>query len=210
MVATPSTAVAQLFGGGRQLGQPLNGRNRGGGSGGAAANDPGVGQVRGSERFLRSNRRRGDFVGADRFEPRGFVGSGQGTTSGPVLQSTVGVIPSRDRSRQINRPLPRVSKKQAYYPSLQIDWQTSEVPKLDPLLSELQNPEHFSRQNQVEVSVVGRRAILRGVVVDAKQKDLAELLVSFEPGISEVANELRVETLPPPRPTADPSRELDR
>ena len=197
-----SPACAQLFGGNRQLGRPLQSQQ---GRGVAAQATMEAGQVQGNERFLRTNRRRGDFVGADRFEARGFVGSEQGRTSGPVLQSTVGVRPAQDRSRQINQPLPALARNQMYYPVLQPEFEVGGVRTLELLIRDLENPAYFDASNRYEVRVEGRRAILRGVVADARQRDLAELLVSFEPGISEVVNELKLlDPVPPPRPGVSP------
>ena len=185
--------AAQLFGAQRQLGQPIQRRPQ---AGVAAQLTEEAGQVLGNERFLRTNRRRGDFVGSDRFDRRGFVGSQKGTTTGSALQSTTGVRPDFDRSRQINQPLPPPKAGQPNYPPISLGFSNT-IPAtgiLHPelLRDELTNPDYFSPGNRFEVSVEDRTAILRGVVADARQKDLAELLVSFEPGISAVKNELRV------------------
>jgi hypothetical protein len=45
---------------------------------------------------------------------------------------------------------------------------------------------------RIEVSVAERTAMLRGEVPSATDRELVELLVSFEPGISAVQNELVV------------------
>lgn len=184
---------AQLFGNPRQIGRPLQ---RQPSVGMAAQATQEAGELQGSERFLRNNRRRGDFVGSDRFEGRGFVGSEQGRTTGPVMTSTAGVRPAQDRSAQINQPLPRSPRQQPYYPALRVETEVAGVRFPDVLQRELENPVYFANSNRYEVLVEGRRAILRGVVGDAKQRDLAELLVSFEPGISEVINELLVQPNP--------------
>ena len=186
-------ASAQLFGGSRQLGTPLQ-RRQSPGLAGQATQD--AGEVQGNERFLRSNRRRGDFVGSDRFERRSFVGAQQGQAAGPVIPSTLGVRPEIDRSSQINQPLPAPGRNQAYYPRLTLGFATHSSPMFRPekgLQRELANPDYFSSSNRFEVSVEVRTATLRGVVADARERDLAELLVSFEPGISAVRNELRVQ-----------------
>ena len=198
-----SSADAQLFGSARQLGQPFQARRPQGGA--AQRLTAEAGQVQGNERFLRSNRRRGDFVGSDRFERRSFVGSQQGTASGPVIPSTAGVRPQRDRSRQINRPLPPQPKNRIYYPRLTVGFENdlSGIRFAPELRRELVNPDHFSSSNRFGVSVVNRTATLRGVVASARERDLAELLVSFEPGISVVRNELRL-------PASDSAQESPR
>ena len=203
----PDVTQAQLFGSGRQLGQPFGAsrqttaQRRAGEN--VAAQTQTAGSVQGNERFLRDNRRRGDFVGSDRSDTNGFVGSQQGRTTGSVLTSTAGIRPRVDRSRQINRPIPRLRRNQRYYPALQPEFEVSGVRLPEMLQTELENPAHFSNSNRYEVLVEGRLAILRGVVADARQKDLAALLVSFEPGISEVRNELQIQT--PTEPANSPS-----
>ena len=183
-----TTCEAQLFGSPRQLGQPLTRRPS---PGVAAEVTAQAGQIQGNERFLRGSRRRGDFVGSDRFDQRGFVGSQQGSTTGPFLQSTIGIRPERDRTFQINQPLPRPSANQPYPPRLQVDFTVPDgIGWASQLNQELSNPDFFSSGNRFEVLVEGRTAILRGEVADARERDLAELLVSFEPGISEVQNRL--------------------
>lgn len=188
---------AQLFGSARQMGRPIAGARSNSRSGGnASGNQSGVaGQVRNSSRFLRSNRRRQDFVGSDSVESRGFVGSQQGRANGPVMSATVGVRPDIDRSSQVNQPLPKPANNKPYHPRLQLGFSTDAAPGLSSssqLQRELENSSYFSTMNRFEVLVAGRSAILRGVVADAKQKELAELLLSFEPGISEVQNDLMI------------------
>lgn len=190
--ALGSPSYAQLFGAARQLGTPLQRRQS------ARLTEQvtqDAGQVQGNERFLRGNRRAVDFVGSDRFERRTFVGAQQGTASGPVIQSSAGVRPETDRSSQINQPLSLPGRNEIYLPRLQVAFtaplSTSRV--ADALKRQLANPGYFSNSNRFEVSVAGRTATLRGVVADARERDLAELLVSFEPGISEVRNELQIQ-----------------
>lgn len=194
---------AQLFGGSRQLGQPIEARQQSRAESATAD----AGRIQGNERFLRSNRRRGDFVGSDRFERRGFVGSQQGSANGPVLPSVVGVRPGRDRSAQINRPLTVPPRSKPYHPRLTIGFDSPIATGILPgsqLLLELENPDFFSSSNQFEVSVEGRTAILRGVVADERERDLVELLVSFEPGISAVRNLLTTPDPMPARPSPQP------
>ncbi len=200
---SPSVALAQLFGGNTagQGGSQANTAQ----SNAAQANIE-SGKLRGNERFLRENRRRGDFVGSDRFENRSFVGNQQGQTTGRAIPSTLGVTGNQDRSAQINQPLTRPSRNQAYHPTLQLDRKsfspTGTLSALtfqagNQLKRELENPERFSSTNRWTLRLVGRTAILTGVVADVEQKELAELLVSFEPGVSAVQNELTVANLSP-------------
>jgi hypothetical protein len=49
----------------------------------------------------------------------------------------------------------------------------------------------------IEVSMTGRTAIVRGTVASARDQFLAQQLLLFEPGISAVQNELRVQPATP-------------
>ena len=57
---------------------------------------------------------------------------------------------------------------------------------------------------QIEVSVEGARAVLRGEVPSHHQRRLARLLLLLEPGISEVQNDLTVAGRPPTVPAGGP------
>jgi osmotically-inducible protein OsmY len=57
----------------------------------------------------------------------------------------------------------------------------------------------------MEVSVQGATATLRGVVASARDREMAELLVRFEPGISTVRNELTVQQARPREEPRSPS-----
>ena len=50
--------------------------------------------------------------------------------------------------------------------------------------------------NLIEVLVAGRTATLRGAVASARQRELAEIVARFSPGIFQIQNELTVR--PPP------------
>jgi hypothetical protein len=187
----------QLFGA-RQFGQPLRRQL------GASVFAP-AGKVLGSERFVRGNRSRADFVGADRREVQSFVGSEQARTSGAVISALAGLRAQPDRSGTINRPLQMPKSDQMYHPTLQVAFQVpspSAAEKGNRLTKELSDAVCFSRRCRFEVSVVARKAILRGAVADEEERDLAELLVLFEPGISAVQNELQL--LTPARPLSEP------
>ena len=100
-----------------------------------------------------------------------------------------------------------------YHPKLRLDSATlPERPATDlgsQLTAELQASNRFSEDCRIEVSVAGRTAILRGEVTSASERDLAELVVGFEPGISNVKNELAVAkspASPQPAPAAPDSR----
>ena len=102
-------ARAQLFGHPRTVGRPLTSQNQ---------QQADIGTVTGVERFLRGNRGRAAFVGADRSEGQGFVGSEQARTSGTIVSSTAGVAAAPDRSASINRPLAATPPSQMTLPKL--------------------------------------------------------------------------------------------
>lgn len=184
-----ASAQAQLFGS-RSLGSPIQARG---------SNAPGsaqAGRIQGNERFLRGNRSRAEFVGADQRDIRGFVGNEQGRASGRIMSATAGLREAPDKTRRINRPLDYPDSDEMYHPRL-----TVVLGEINPTLTvanrfqqELNRSDYFASQCRFEVSVVERMATLRGEVTSAKEADLAELLALFEPGISSVRNNLRVLT----------------
>ncbi len=198
VLMTCVVAEAQLFGS-RSLGQPLQ-RSAGPGSSSRA------GELQGSERFVRGNRGRAEFVGSDQREQQGFVGSEQARTTGAVVSSVAGLREQTDRSSQINRPLALAKANEMYPPKLQLGFAlpARELTELGThLAEELRGSSRFSEHCRFEVSVEGRTAILRGEVTSARERDLAELVARIEPGISRVRNELLVtqpQVLPLPVP----------
>ena len=87
-----SGAAAQLFGQ-RSVGRtPLR----------RAQTSQQIGQISGSERFLRGNRRATDFVGRDSSERRSFVGVEQGAMQGRVRSAVSNLRPAREP--RVNRP----------------------------------------------------------------------------------------------------------
>ncbi len=190
LVWTPDCAWAQMFGN-RQVGRPL-----------ARQNPPGfeqsmedVGTLQGNERFLRQNRRATDFVGPDLRELQRFIGALQATARGRVAPAMEGLRRRVDRSDTINQPLPPAPRGQMYNPQLVVDF-TEFAPSQSSLessaLDTLARSPRMSGSSRIAVSVVERTAILRGEVPSAAERDLAEVLLAFEPGISQVRNELEV------------------
>ena len=198
---------AQLFGT-RNLRQPLQRQ--------AGANRfSQAGTLQGSERFLRGNRGRAEFVGSDQRESQGFVGREQASRAATVASSTAGIRARADRSSQINRPLLPPERGSMYHPRLRLTFGPEETLEVAPveseiggqaadiprssvrrdvaarLTTELRESSRFSERSRIEVWVAGRTATLRGEVVSVRERDLAELVVLVEPGISRVLNELR-------------------
>ena len=184
-------AQAQMFGS-RSVGRPLARRP----GPGALAEQADVGTLQGSERFLRQNRTALDFVGRDIAEMPRFLGMLQARTRGQIPASTQGLTRRVDRSESINQPLLPARRGTLYPPRLDLILEASE--SADSTMSAQQALETLVRSPQldgtsrIEVLVAGRTAILRGEVPSAVDRERAEILLTFEPGISAIRNELQV------------------
>lgn len=145
-------------------------------------------------RFVRGNRQRGDFVGSNRTDLKGFVGAGQavGTGNAPSATSSLRLETSGQR---VNRPLPPLPKKSMYYPKLVLDQSDSargEVIRSPEFQGEVQDRLRRSGYPQVAVQWNAGVAVLSGQVATEREREMAETLLGFEPGISEIRNELQV------------------
>jgi len=220
VVATPAQAqISNSFGsvgggmgsmGGRSMGVGISAGNRtfsGGGSMGGLGQSGlggGAGLLDSSDRFIRGNRRPGEFVGAGGMQP--FVGSVQsGGMSG--LGSWGGRNNFMNRGNQRNQNFnlggqnfggrggssagPRLSIKLGFNP-----------PSMSPphvsatLAKRLTDIPGLKTRGPVEVWVQGDKATLRGTVATDHDRDLAERLVLLEPGIYRVQNDLTVGSVP--------------
>ena len=190
LLVLQASAHAQLFGS-RSLGSPIQAR------GSSAPGGAQAGRIQGNERFLRGNRSRAEFVGADQRDTGGFVGNELGRASGRIMSATAGLREAPDQTRRINRPLDYPDLDEMYHPRLTVvAGETNPPPNVaSRFQQELTRSAYFASQCRFEVSVVKRMATLRGEVTSAKEADLAGLLALFEPGISSVRNNLRVLTL---------------
>lgn len=187
-----STAHGQMFGS-RSVGAPLGNRTTNA-AGGVAGQNAGV--LTRSERFVRGNRSRRDFVGADRNEATGFVGSTQAIGVGRVRSATEGLRIETTNEARINRPLPRQPAKGMYYPRLEIDFDeattdtTSQAASI--AIAKLQSRLERIAGAGVTLSVEERVAVLRGSVGSRKDAEIVAAIISFEPGIDAVRNELEI------------------
>lgn len=184
-------AQGQLFGA-RQMGNPLI-RQSAAGGGEFAGN---VGMVQGNERFIRGNRGAADFVGTDNRETQGFVGQVNAANLNPAqIPTTLGIQRRANQAPQINRPARRHRPNTLHDPPLELGFQP-EPEALQRLAASA--AERISQSlgerfgSPIEVLVVERTAILRGEVDTADASRLAALMAGFEPGVSTVQNELRV------------------
>lgn len=197
-----ATAHAQLFGPARPTGRPLQMRQRPGPVAPDAVEDAGT--LQGNERFLRENRSRSDFVGGSRQETSGFVGSTQALGVGRVPAATETLTQSVDRSAVINRSLPPLPRNAMYRPRLVVAFPTAELDTqartqdLNERLHRWVSPNATNEiivpsEPTVSVSLEDRRAILRGTVESEELSRKLETLLSFEPGIDEIENQLQIQ-----------------
>ena len=182
-------ANAQLFGE-RNLGSSLRGRS----TTRSAGRNPGLDPS--GRRFDRRSRR-GGFVGTDRSDRRSFVGRNDAGPT-PRVQSAVSGIRTAGGSSAANSVGQQQAIGQMYPPRLELasDLRASRdlrrVIDADTAIELANQLTELMDGSAIEVSVVDRIATIRGVVVSAKDRRRAEILASFEPGVSVVVNDLRL------------------
>jgi hypothetical protein len=178
---------------------------------GTNSSSGGAGMLQGNERFLRQNRRPGDFVGKDLQNRRHFIGSQQGRATGRAQPSTTGLHISPPPV--VNQPAPASqNRKGPYHPPLEAAF---DVAMPAPVQVSLELARHLRTspglhpESRVAVSVEGRTAILRGTVACESDRAFVEQMALFEPGISAVRNDLQVRrppnSDPPPAAGARPA-----
>ncbi len=150
----------------------------------------------GNNRFIRGNRAKGDFVGSNRTDQSGFVGNEQALGVGRV-STTTDSLKVETKSQRINRPLPPQPAKGMYYPRLVLESESSKniVAENIDLPETEAKPEIAERVRSianVSIAMRGRTAILRGTVDSVGQSELLERVLSFEPSIDRIQNDLRV------------------
>lgn len=216
--ATPGWAQQTTNGmfGSRSLGgsisggsSPFGNQAQGSVAGATLQGDSTTGTITGSERFLRENRQPGQFVGTDMTEAQNFVGSvnSGGNLQGGLLGLLGGITQSVNANNRSNTTtIIRVSRRAAFdYPP------PAAVVDSTQLSTRLSATPGIRSVGALQVEVAQRTAILRGTVQSDHDREIAEILVRLEPGISEVRNELQVQPasmLPPPpdtAPTAPPA-----
>ena len=211
-----SAAHAQLFGNqaigsspGTQLRSPFgnagqSGRGTAPALGPAAGPAPagqagaaGPGMLDGNERFVRGNRPRQDFVGTARNDLTGFVGAGQAIGVGRVPSATDSFGLEATNATRVNKPLPKQPAKGMYYPRLVLDLETQR-PELNSQFAtvaasaEIQRRVKHAGGESVQVQIAGATAILRGSVDSKRTAELVVNVLSFEPGVDRVDNQLTV------------------
>lgn len=207
LLAGAGPTWAQMFGP-RSMGRPLS-RRPGPGLDAQISS----GSIEGGERFLRGNRRRADFVGGDSAEARRFIGLQQGNQARSVRTAVEGLTERRAMTTSLNQPRGALTAGEMLERLSLSDELVSKDMSFNPEVLSQRLSRSLSRlgNTTIGVSVAGRTATLRGAVASARNRDLAAMIVSFEPGISEVENQLvvrwspasptsRSPRLPPPPP----------
>lgn len=161
---------------------------------GAVAGQPPAG----FERFMRGGRSARDFVGTDSQERRTFVGQETAEIRGSIRSAVSDLRAQREVN--VNQPARQARGKKMYNPRLAVrfEYRTVSGPELSERIArQLELTESLRLPQPLQVSVEGGTATLRGVVASEHDREIAELLVRFEPGISSIRNELKVEAVPP-------------
>ena len=205
---------AQLFGP-RTFGRPLSRR-----TGPGLSQQTSSGTIQGSERFLRGNRGATDFVGSDSRDARRFVGNEQANPARRVRTAVEGLRERRSARTSLNRPRGPLKAGEVYEQlALSADMAPPDVVPPGPPVTAVELSRRLTDslarfgEARIGVSLAGRTAILRGTVASARQRELAKTMVLFEPGISQVQNQLvlspaqgSLQTLLPPAPPLRPAR----
>jgi osmotically-inducible protein OsmY len=177
-----------------------------GGAGGSVAGattrgDATVGQVTGNERFVRNNRRAGQFVGGDTADTNNIFSQLQGMAAqqGPRNQNQQNVS-------SLNVRGPQTKARVQLTPGFSYAFPTEARVGTD-LQQRLEKSKRIERRGPITVTVEGRTAVLSGLVATEHDRELAERVALLEAGVSAVRNELAVDSpslnLPSP-PAAQP------
>ncbi len=184
LLPSAESAQAQLFGS-RSVGSPLSGRTS---PTSTMTNQETTGQLQGTERFVRGNRSRNDFVGSDRGELSGFVGSQQAIGVGRVRTTAEDFRVEAANTRNMNRAMPAQPTKGIYYPRLRVS-NVEPARHLDRNI--LLQPKLTTRVQRmlgegVRVRVKDRVAVLDGSTTSPEKLELLQIILLFEAGIDEV------------------------
>lgn len=187
-----SAAARGAAGGQGGLGQLGVGGAGGSLAGATTRGDASVGQVTGNERFVRNNRRPGQFVGGDSADTNNIFSQLQGMAAqqGPRNQnqqnvSSLNVRPTQSKARvQIT-------------PGFVVHGPADS--KISATLQErLEKSKRIERRGPITVMLDGNTAVLSGSVATEHDRDLAERVALLEVGVAAVRNELTVQPSSPP------------
>lgn len=161
--------------------------------------------LQGQDWLIRRNRGRGSFVGADSKDAVGFVGSEQAAEAAGAMRTAISALRLKSAA-QNNPPLAARRKDDLYSPRLEVgfDYRTPEPVAVNSALAHhLQSAGSIRWIRPPEVSVEAGTATLRGAVASERDRALAAQMLSFEPGIVAVKNQLQVSS-PAGSPSATP------
>ncbi|MEA1952694.1 MAG: BON domain-containing protein [Planctomycetota bacterium] len=148
-----------------------------------------------SGRFLKDKRRSGDFVGTDAGDRREFVGS-QGTSGAARVRSaTSGLRVKKSREANVRFRAATERRNAMYDPRLVIAFDVNRQSPLAiqaDLRRRLADFRHLEWAGSLSVTVRGDTAVLAGKVASLHDREMAEMVLMFEPGISKVENRLQV------------------
>lgn len=159
------------------------------GTTGAAAKIP-------SGRFLRENRRSGDFVGRDARERDGFVGLQEASGAGPVRSATRGLQIKQTPEANIRREAADQRRNAIYDPRLVVAFKVTRQPPQEVqavLERRLLSSPNLRWAGPVEVTVRDDTAVLSGKAASSSDREMAALVLMLEPGIDAVDNRLTVQ-----------------
>ena len=189
----PATAPAQgTFGSSQSLGSSFSpGTRTAFGSGSGLANQASVGQIQGRERFVRANRRPGQFVGADAQDLTTTMRNFSILGGRAARQANLGLrsasAPPQPTART-GTPLPFQAKLEAAFDYPQPNAQATS----QRIVEHLKGARGIKSAGPIQVVIQGETAILRGQVGSQHDRALAEQLARLEPGVWQVQNELTV------------------
>jgi hypothetical protein len=211
-MSTPSSgggrSTSGMFGS-RTLGSSLRAGNRslggtarGGTVAGMTQQEMGnIGQITGTERFTRGGRQQQGFIGNETGDVAGFFSMLNAGRTGNVQtnnqrrrdpEAETNVNAGGQQNNNNVRRMYRTTRTVGF------DYVATSTPELSSTVSQrIQKTPGIRTRSTIDVEIVGRTAVLRGVVATAHDRELAARLASLEPGVSAVQNELEVAQSPP-------------
>lgn len=161
-------------------------------AGATTRGDASTGQVSGNERFLRNNRRSGQFVGADTADTNNIFSQLSG------LAATQGARGQNNQQNTNNvRLMPTKARVQV---SPGFSYALPGGDRVSTTLQQrLERSQRIERLGPIEVRLEGRTAVLSGSVATEHDRELAERVALLEAGVSTVRNELTVGPGPSPQ-----------
>lgn len=190
--------------GGSGVGGAAGGMGGFGGMGGTVAGatqrgDTTAGTVTGSERFVRTNRQAGQFVGTDAADAASAFNqmAAFSMMNQAVRNNTQN--PNRNNSSTAKSPQARVQTTIGFVPPLAAPTRISAT-----LQNRLTKSARIEKRGPILVRMEGRTAVLIGQVATEHDRVLAEQVALLEAGVSAVRNELLAVTPLPRAPDALP------